>query len=62
MIGIQHHSPHKLVRSANATVAWVALFAVVLFYWAAGGTARHNSGATDAGAQAYIGFIAVSAW
>jgi hypothetical protein len=59
MISIRHLPSHKLVRLANATVAWGVLFAVVHFYWAAGGTALHNSGATDAAAQAYIGFIAV---
>jgi hypothetical protein len=44
---------------ARVTVAWGVLFAVVHFYWAAGGTALGNAGATDAAAQAYIGFIAL---
>lgn len=55
----------SLIRSiplplvARVTVAWGVLFAVVHFYWAAGGTvAMDNGGATDAAAQAYIGFIA----
>lgn len=55
----------SLIRSisfsllARVTVAWGVLFAVVHFYWAAGGTALGNGGVTDAAAQAYIGFIAV---
>jgi len=44
---------------ARLTVAWGVLFAVVHFYWAAGGTALGNGGETEAAAQAYIGFIAV---
>jgi hypothetical protein len=43
---------------ARLTVAWGLLFAAVHIYWAAGGTALGNGGATDAAAQAYIGFIA----
>jgi hypothetical protein len=43
---------------ARLTVAWGVLFAVVHFYWAAGGTALGNGGTTDAADQAYIGFIA----
>jgi hypothetical protein len=44
---------------ARLTVAWGVLFAVVHFYWAAGGgTAMDNAGVTDAAARAYIGFIA----
>jgi hypothetical protein len=59
MINIRHLPSPKLVRIATATAAWGVLFAVVHFYWAAGGTALNNAGATDAAAQAYIGFIAV---
>lgn len=44
---------------ARVTVEWGVLFAVVHFYWASGGTARNNAGATDAAAQTYIGFIAL---
>lgn len=44
---------------ARLTVAWGVLFAIVHFYWAAGGTAITNAGATDAAAQAYIGLIAL---
>ena len=43
---------------ARLTVAWGLLFAIVHFYWAAGGTAMNNGGATDTAAQAYIGLIA----
>jgi hypothetical protein len=43
---------------AWVTVAWGVLFALVHFYWAAGGTAIDNAGHTDA-AQVFIGFIAV---
>jgi hypothetical protein len=44
---------------ARLTVAWGVLFAVVHFYWAAGGTAAmDDGGATDAAAQAYIALIA----
>lgn len=43
---------------ARLTVAWGVLFAAVHFYWAAGGTALGNGGATDAAEQAYIAFIA----
>ena len=35
------------------------LFTAVHFYWAAGGTALGQSGATDAAQNAYIAFIAV---
>ena len=40
------------------TVGWGVVFAAVHFYWAAGGTALGNGGATDAADQAYIWFIA----
>lgn len=43
---------------AQLTVAWGVLFAIVHFYWAAGGTALNYVGATDATTQAYIGLIA----
>ena len=59
MISMRYLPSHKLVRIANATAAWGVLFAVVHFYWAAGGSALNNGGATEAAAQAYIGFIAV---
>jgi hypothetical protein len=42
---------------AGLTVAWGVLFAAVHFYWAAGGTGL-GQGASGAGAQAYIAFIA----
>lgn len=48
----------SLLLLARLTIAWGVLFAVVHFYWAAGGTALGNGGETDPAAQAYIGFIA----
>jgi hypothetical protein len=47
-------------RLNQITIAWSALFALVHFYWAAGGGAGMNGEPADtAGAQLYIGFIAV---
>jgi hypothetical protein len=43
---------------AKLTVAWGVLFAIVHFYWAAGGTALGNGNVSDAAGQAYIAFIA----
>jgi hypothetical protein len=45
---------------AHATVAWAVLFALVHFYWAAGGAIGMNGNPADtSAAQAYIAFIAV---
>ena len=42
------------------TTAWSIVFAIVHFYWAAGGPLGMNGEPADeAGAQIYIGFIAV---
>jgi hypothetical protein len=42
------------------TVVWSIVFAVIHFYWAAGGSLGMNGEPADeAGAQLYIGFIAV---
>jgi len=42
------------------TTAWSIVFAIVHFYWAAGGPLGMNGEPADeAGAQLYIGFIAV---
>ena len=49
-----------LPRLALATAAWGVLFAIVHAYWAAGGELGMNGEPADtAGAQAYIGFVAV---
>jgi hypothetical protein len=49
-------------KLARLTAAWGVIFAVVHFYWAAGGEAGMNGEPADTlGAQIYIAFIAVLA-
>jgi hypothetical protein len=48
-----------MIRLGYAIVGWGGVFAAVHFYWAAGGTVLDNGGPADAGASAYIAFIAV---
>jgi hypothetical protein len=50
----------RLPTTARITTGWAALFALVHFYWAAGGVAGMNGNpATTAPEQAYIGFVAL---
>ena len=45
---------------SRLTIAWAVLFAIVHFYWAAGGSAGMNGEpAEELGAQLYIGVIAL---
>ena len=45
---------------SRLTIAWAVLFAIVHFYWAAGGSAGTNGEPTEElGAQLYIGVIAL---
>jgi len=50
----------NLIRVAQATTAWGVLFAIVHFYWAAGGATGMNGDPADTlAAQAYIAVVAV---
>src|SRR5688500_13473029 len=53
-------TPATFRAVARVTVAWAVLFALVHFYWAAGGAVGMNGNPADTpAAQAYIAFIAV---
>ena len=50
----------NIARVARFTAVWGVIFAVVHFYWAAGGEGGASDGGADSlGAQGYIAFIAV---